>query len=371
MANKKVVSRGPEGREIQLKDTALSAQAAPAVERPSAERADRAQPARSLWLIVGIVGIVAAAGIWGVFSVRNGAAQGGPPDVPINGERAYAFLKQLCDIGRRPSGSPGMHKQQQLLAEHFKRLGGQVRFQEFQSRHPETGEPVPMANLIVHWHPERKDRVLLCAHYDTRPYPDQDPRNKKGVFVGANDGASGTAALFELAHAMPDLQGRYGVDFVLFDAEEFIFSPRESDGYFLGSTHFAREYRANPPQNYRYLAGILLDMVADRELQLYMERNSLRMSAQSKALCRHVWDTAARLGVKEFKARSRHEIRDDHLPLNQIAGIPTIDIIDFDYPRPGLFQSYWHTEQDTPDKCSAESLHKVCWVVLESIRTLR
>jgi glutaminyl-peptide cyclotransferase len=285
-------------------------------------------------------------------------------DIPVNGERAYDYLKALCALGSRMSGSEGMDRQQKLLAEHFERLGGKVEFQRFQIRHPVDGSQVILANLIVRWHPERKERVLLCAHYDTRPFPDQDPdpRKRRDLFVGANDGASGTALLMELAHEMPKLDSRYGVDFVLFDGEEFVFSEwRDKDFYFIGSTWFARDYATNPP-GHRYRWGVLLDMVGDADLQIFQERNSLKYT-ETRRLVHAIWNVARDLKVREFIAEPRHTINDDHIPLNEIAKIPTCDLIDFDYP-------HWHTTADTPERCSALSLAKVGWVVLEWLRRL-
>jgi len=149
---------------------------------------------------------------------------------------------------------------------------------------------------------------------------------------------------------------------VLFDAEEFVFEEGRDD-YFLGSTHFAQQYRLSPPP-VAYRAGVLLDMIGDRELQLLYERNSLRFARDET---KSIWRTAKRLGVRAFVQRTRmQEIRDDHLPLNQIAKIPTVDLIDFDYPRPGFrAPQYWHTQQDIPENCSGNSLAAVTWVVHE------
>jgi len=132
------------------------------------------------------------------------------------------------------------------------------------------------------------------------------------------------------------------------------------DPYFLGSEHFAHEYIANPP-GHRYRAGVLLDMVGDAQLQLPWEVNSMRTREQ-KQIVNDIWGIARDLGVREFLTRSGPEVRDDHLALNDIAKIPTIDIIDFEYPTPrGV--SYWHTTQDVPEKCSPLSLAKVGWVL--------
>lgn len=280
-------------------------------------------------------------------------------DVPdFDGRRAYEDLVRICQLGPRMSGSQGMLRQQHLLTEHFTRLGARVGFQSFDVRHPLTGEPVRLNNMVVSWRPEAKERVLLCCHYDTRPFPDRDRFRPRGTFLGANDGASGVAVLMELGRSMPALLGtqgqpgglRYGLDFVFFDAEEFVFGP--DDPYFLGSTHFAERYRRQPPPH-RYLCGLLLDMVGDRNLRIYMEKNSIELAPR---VTRSVFRIAQQLRIREFVPRVRHTVNDDHIPLNRIAGIPTCDLIDFDYP-------YWHTTRDTPAQCSAASLEKVGTVV--------
>ena len=280
-------------------------------------------------------------------------------EIPFNGRRSYEYLQQICELGKRVAGSPNMLRQQMLLREHFEGLGGQVEMQEFQARHPADDKPVTLANLIVRWHPDKAERILLCTHYDTRPFPDQDLQNPHGKFIGANDGASGVALLMELAEHMPKLKCNYGVDFVMFDAEELVINER-FDPYFLGSKHFARQY-VNEDLPFAYKYGVLLDMVADKDLQIFYEVNSFQ---KARPLVQQIWQTAKELKVKEFIPRPKHEVRDDHLPLNDIAQIPTCDIIDFDYTRPGLRQSFWHTEADVPANCSAESLAKVGWVLL-------
>jgi hypothetical protein len=286
-------------------------------------------------------------------------AQAGPQrlslkDIPFDGAQAYAYLKQICDLGPRPSGSAGMRAQQELLVKHFEQCGAEVELQSFKVRHPRDGSPVAMANLIARWQPQLRERILLCAHYDTRPFPDRDRIRPRGRFIGANDGASGVALLMELAHRLPELRGKRGVDIVLFDGEELVYG--EYDEYFLGSTHFAREYVANRPgPTYRW--AVLLDMVGDAELRIAQEINSLRWP-ESRPLIESIWSTAKKLGVREFVSRRGFELRDDHLPLHDIGGIAACDIIDFEYP-------YWHTEEDAPDKCSALSLAKVGWVIEE------
>lgn len=307
------------------------------------------QIAAAIWLSIG--GALAA----------HAAADEPPPHNPLDALRAYRYLQQICQLGPRLSGSPAMTRQQELLTEHFKQLGGKVIRQEFEAPDPLGGPNVPMTNLIVQWHPERKERILLCTHYDTRPLPDRDPNpanRRPGAFLGANDGGSGVAVMMELAHLMPDLAGPYGVDFVLFDGEELVWVDQR-DPYFLGSTWFARQYVGHTPP-YRYRWGVLLDMVGDADLQIYQERQSASWR-ETRPLVNEIWATAGRLGVEEFVPRTRYLVRDDHLPLRNIAKIPTCDIIDFDYPA-------WHTADDTLRRCSGSSLAKVGWVVYEWLK---
>ncbi len=329
---------------------------------------------RRIFLLAAVVaaGGLAVAG-WKLFCDRgpNGeAAAAGPrltlQDIPFNGVRAYRYIEQLCAIGPRPSGSPGMAKQQKMLAEHFQKLGGQVEFQRFRVRDPRNGAWVPMANIIVRWHPRSTNRILLCAHYDTLPFPMLDRHNPRGTFVGANDNASGVALLMELAHEISALKINYGVDFVLLDGEEYIF--RNGDRMFLGSEYFAREYAKQQAQKrpkYRYRWGVLLDMIGDADLRIPQERNCLWWR-DTRPLVAQIWATAKRLGVREFVARPMREVDflDDHVMLHEIGRIPCIVVVDFDYPP-------WHTQGDTPDKCSPLSLAKVGWVIREWLKTVK
>ena len=299
---------------------------------------------RGCWTVPLIVACLSLGG-------QTGSARAAEPTAP-DAARAFGYLEQVCAIGPRISGTDGMAQQQELLAKHFTALGGVVSFQEWDTPHPVTGQPVRLKNMIVTWHPESKERVLLCCHYDTRPQPDEEPlpRNRESPFIGANDGGSGVALLMELGHFMPGLTVRQGVDFVFFDAEELIY--QKPGKLFLGSEYFARQYRDAPPP-YRYRCGVLLDMVADKDLKIWQEVNSTRMAG---FVTNSVWASAKATGVREFIAKPNYEISDDHIALNQIAAIPTCDVIDFDYP-------HWHRRNDVPEACSGKSLAKVATVM--------
>jgi glutaminyl-peptide cyclotransferase len=272
----------------------------------------------------------------------------------FDGKRALGYLEALCKIGPRISGSEGMKKQQQMLENHFKEQGGKVEWQRFtatQKSDPRR-QAVPMANLVVSWYPERRRRVILCSHYDTRPLADQerDARDWRKPFLSANDGGSGVALLMELGHHMTEMKANVGVDFVFFDGEEYVFE--EGDDYFFGSKHFGRTYRRTRDRPF-YGAAILLDMIAGKKPHFPIDPYSW---AHASDLVRTVWTIARELECSAFDANAvGRDMQDDHVPLNQ-NGIPAIDIIDARYP-------HWHKLADVPANCSGESMEQVAKVL--------
>jgi hypothetical protein len=316
---------------------------------------------RSLWLALPL-GLMAAAVAVAIFP-RSGLdevnAEMAVTPAPIEGARAYKYLKQICDIGPRPAGSAANAKQRKLVSAHFEKFGATVREQPFTGSDPVTHEQVNMVNLIGSWNPDRLDRVVIGVHYDTRPHPDEDkdPVKRAGRFIGANDGASGVAMLMEIAHHLDKLQTPWGVDLVLFDGEELVYGGgnNQTGDYFLGSKEFAKQYANDVDARrikYRYAAGLVLDMIGDKNLNIDREPNSVDFAP---GLVSAVWGVARQLKATAFRTREGRAVNDDHIPLNN-AGIPTIDLIDFDYP-------HWHTSEDLPDKCSAASLEQVGKVV--------
>lgn len=281
----------------------------------------------------------------------------------INASRVMGYLRNICDLGPRITGSEGMKKQQELLAKHFKTMGATVEFQKTTALQASQPRPLEIVNLIARWHPRQRRRVLICAHYDTRPRADEEPlrQNRLKPFIAANDGGSGVAMLMELAHHMKDLPTKVGVDFVLFDAEECIYDTRR-DRYFLGSQHFADVYRKRLFQGPKYVAGILVDMIAGKNPRFPIEKNSWFLAGQ---LVREIWTIAKQQKCTCFESHrmSRVAVQDDHLPLNR-AGIPTIDIIDFDYP-------HWHRLSDTPMNCSSKGMKQVGNVILTWLQQVK
>jgi glutaminyl-peptide cyclotransferase len=286
------------------------------------------------------------------------ASDRAPAAAHFDAARAMGYLTDICNIGPRLSGTDGMKKQQELLEGHFKPLADAVRWQRFDGTQRSVHAPVPMANMIVSWKPERRRRAIVCSHYDSRPHADQeqDPRRWRMPFVSANDGGSGVALLMEMAHRVKDLDTSVGIDFVLFDGEEYVFD--RDDEYFLGSKQFAREYRKarlkdrNPPL---YVGAVLLDMVGGKSARFPVEQNSW---FKASALVKQVWGIADELKSPAFRPgeMSKVPVQDDHVPLNDIAGIPTVDIIDFDYP-------HWHRITDVPENCSGDTLAAVARVL--------
>ncbi|MBY0515225.1 MAG: M28 family peptidase [Gemmataceae bacterium] len=280
------------------------------------------------------------------------------PGVKFDGDRALRYLKQLCDIGPRVSGSEGMRRQQEVLEKHFKDLGATVTRQEFKARQRSQTADTPMTNLIISWNPEKARRVIFCAHYDTRPIADQEPNpaNWTRPFVSANDGAAGAAWMMELGHHMKDLKTEVGVDFVLFDGEEYVFKTRQNGGddkYFFGSEYFAEDYKkTRETRKHRYEAAVLMDLCHAKGASLRVEGHSWQFA---KPLVDAVWGTANAVKAKSFRYEEGHTVQDDHLALNEV-GIPAVDLIDFDYP-------HWHKLTDTPDKVSAEQMAEVALVL--------
>jgi glutaminyl-peptide cyclotransferase len=249
------------------------------------------------------------------------------------------------EFGPRVPGSQGHLQCRDWIADEMKKHCENVRLQEFTHTWSKNGQKLTMWNVIgeQNWK-DAKVRILLLAHWDTRPYADQERDASRAAtpIVGANDGASGVAVLLELMRSTKDrLPKDVGVMYLMTDGEDL--GPA-LDEMFLGAAFFAKNM-PNPKPDY----GILLDMVGDKDLEIPVERNSYAFAPDLiKAFYQHAKDIGLE---KTFPYVQGQWIEDDHIPLNR-AGLPTIDLIDFTYP-------YWHTLEDTPDKCSPASLGKV------------
>lgn len=260
-----------------------------------------------------------------------------PPS--FDGDKSFAILNKQCEFGPRPVGTSAHTATKDYLADDLRKYANSVELQEFTSFL--DGKTMALTNIIAKFGKTGSSSILLCAHWDTRPIADRDrdPSKRKIPIIGANDGASGVAVLLELARIFKQSPPAVPVTIVLFDGEDY--GPT-GDDMFLGSRYFA----SNLAKGVRFRFGILLDMIGDRNLGIYREANSQDAARKVNDL---IWSTAKELGyTRSFIDRVKFSISDDHIPLIE-AGIPCVDLIDFDYMP-------WHTVSDTPDKCSAESL---------------
>ena len=266
----------------------------------------------------------------------------------FSAKSSFAYLEKQCEFGPRVPGTTVHQETAAYLFAELEKYADEVVFQPFEFQHQDR--TIQMNNILARFGEDLGGTMLLAAHWDTRPFADRDPdiANRNTPILGANDGASGVAVLLEVARVLKYRPPPIEVIIVLFDGEDY---GRTVSTMFLGSTHFAKNM-----DGWEADFGILLDMVGDRTLELPMEGYSWNAA---RALTEAIWRRAEELGLPAFQHRLGPAIMDDHLPLIQ-SGVPTIDIIDFDYP-------YWHTVEDTPDKCSAESLEVVGRLVLDII----
>jgi hypothetical protein len=264
---------------------------------------------------------------------------------------AFRFLEEQCEIGPRFPGSREHKLLQRYIVDQLREFEINVSLQPFEGVLT-TGDTLDLVNIIGNCNMKASRRIMLGAHYDTRPYADRDPDTtmRNNPIVGANDGASGVAVLLEIARLLGTTEPPIGVDFVFFDGEDYGREGVPQD-YILGSSYFVRHLKG-----YRPSAVIVVDMVGERGAEIKVEGFS---GAASAGLVEEVYAAAERLGVESFRREEGAAIVDDHLPFIQ-AGIPAIVLIDFEYP-------HWHTLEDTPDKCSPQSLGEVGRVLIEYI----
>lgn len=283
---------------------------------------------------------------------------------PFDGNSAFQYLEKQCAIGPRAPNSPGHKQCLEFLTDELKKSCDRVDLQHFTytDKH-DTNVKLLGTNIIasINLQPKSKKRVLLTAHWDTRPWADKDPdsANRARPILGANDGASGVAVLLEIAKIVRANPIDIGVDLILFDLEDYgehlgDLYPDSLNPYCIGSEYFAKNNK-----NYFPLYAINLDMIGDKNLDLPVERNSYN---GARAAVNNIWDKAKKLEKPAFRKAVELEIMDDHVPLLRI-GIPAVNIIDFTYPDQN--NGYHHTLADTPDKCSPNSLQQVGDVLVE------
>lgn len=287
----------------------------------------------------------------------------------FNADSAYAFCAEQCAFGPRTMNSDAHERCGQWIAGKFRQYGMSVTEQRA-TLNGYDGTPLRCTNIIASYKPELTTRILLCAHWDSRPWADNDPdsANWRKPVMGANDGASGVAVMIEIARLLMANgdSASVGIDFVCFDAEDWgtpQWSEREDDAssWALGASHWAH----NPhKQGYEARFGLLLDMVGGQGASFYQEGVSMQYAP---AIVEKVWAAARAVGYGSyFPAEDGGMITDDHVPVNDVAKIPTIDIIAY-YPdcRQSGFGPTWHTVDDTMENIDRNTLKAVGQTVVQ------
>lgn len=288
------------------------------------------------------------------------ATAGAAGDAVFDGGRAFAWLTAQTELGPRVPGSPGHAALQDLILAHADSLGLRATALRHEAVSPLTGETMPLAEIVVSAGPAGGDRLWYAAHYDTRAHADQDPdpAARQRPIAGANDGASGTAVLLHLMELLAAEPPAVGVDLIFLDGEDQG-RAGEPRSYCLGSEWLAPRVRdfGNPLADGRPLGLIVVDMVADRDVSIPMEGQSLRYAG---AWTRTVFARAAELGLDVFRHEPGRPVHDDHVPF-LAQRIPAVDLIDFDYDP-------WHTHGDLPEACDPRGLEQVGTLLLDLAR---
>ena len=284
----------------------------------------------------------------------------------FNADSAYAFVQKQVDFGPRIPGTQAHARCAEYLQQKLKSYGAQVFVQtgKIQTYDKKTFD---LKNIIAAFSPEKTKRILISAHWDTRPFSDQDPDGVRKPFDGANDGGSGVGVILEMARQIQQKKPDVGVDFILWDLEDYGQPddgggfPQQEDTYCLGSQYWAK----NPPvKGYSPMYAINLDMVGGLNAQFAIEGYSEEYASD---VVKKVWDTANSIGYSSyFVYKTGNPIYDDHLFINK-AGIPAIDIIHHDETTPGGFYIHWHTQKDNMDGIDKNVLKATGQTVLEVI----
>lgn len=284
-------------------------------------------------------------------------------------DSAMAYCQAQCDFGPRTMNSKAHDLCEEWIVNKFKGFGLEVETQKADLTGWD-GTKLHSTNIIAHFNPQAERRILICAHWDSRPWADNDPdsTNWHKPVLAANDGASGVGVMLEVARLLQnDTTLAIGVDLVCFDAEDYgtpQWAEKNEDSentWALGAQYWAK----NLPENYKPQFGILLDMVGGQGAKFYQEQFSLRYAA---SIVDKVWSAARHAGYGSmFTNEVGGQITDDHIPVNE-AGIPTVDVIPC-YPdcRQSSFGPTWHTINDDMEHLDANTLKAVGQTLIQVI----
>lgn len=301
--------------------------------------------------------------------VENSTAQKLEKQIPVfSADSAYAAVAKQLEFGPRVPGTPAQEACALWLHQELERYGAKV-VEQRSTVTAYDGRTYPCINLIGSYNPDASYRILLMAHWDSRPMADEDPNPSKRnePVMAANDGASGVGVLLEIARQASLKMPRAGIDIFFTDVEdngapESWTGQRNEEAWGLGTQEWCKQPHT---PNYNATYGILLDMVGSQDATFYREYYS---DYYAKDVVNLVWKTAAKLGYKKlFINQEGAGITDDHVFVNRMTNIPTIDIIDTRMSGEGSFYPFWHTTEDTLDKISKETLGKVGDVIMHLI----
>ncbi len=284
------------------------------------------------------------------------------PVPEFNGDSALAFCQKQVNFGHRVPGTQSHSACGDFIVATLKRYKAHVTEQFFDAT-LYNGTVIKGRNIFAAFNPDIRKRILLAAHWDTRPFADQDePIHHNTPIQGANDGASGVAVLLEIARVMAadSIRPAVGVDMIFFDVEDYgepenWQGQRDKVNYCLGSQYWAKNKHV---PGYQAYFGILFDMVGAKDAEFYFEGNSYQIAP---SICELVWNTAASIGFGHIfiKRKTNMDLIDDHLFVSRHAGIPMIDIIEHGRVPGATFYPHWHKLSDTIDKLSAQTLKAV------------
>lgn len=293
-----------------------------------------------------------------------------PVGPDFNADSAYIYLQEQCDFGPRTMNSVAHDKCEKWIIQKFEQYGCKVTTQKA-TLNGYDGTPLRSTNIMASYNPKATTRIMFCAHWDCRPWADNDPdsTNWHKPIIAANDAASGVGVMIELARILKGSGLELGVDFVCFDAEDYgtpqwFEGEDPGDTWALGAQYFAN----NLPEGYAPRYGILLDMVGGVGAKFYREGMSMQYAP---AIVKKVWNAARQVGYGSyFPKADGGMITDDHIPVNQTANIPCIDVIPY-YPdcAQSSFGPTWHTIADNMDNIDKNTLKAVGQTMVQVLFT--
>lgn len=286
----------------------------------------------------------------------------------FNADSAYQYIQAQADFGPRVPNSAAHKACGDYLAEQLEKFGAKV-YNQYADLVAYDNSILKARNIIGAYNPESRRRVLLCAHWDSRPYADQDKKKKnhKLPILGVNDGASGVGVLLEVARQLQKQAPQIGIDIIFFDAEDygrpyFYKGAYKSDTWCLGSQYWGRVPHV---EGYNARYGILLDMVGGKNSTFYQEQFSKRTAGSQME---KIWNAAHRLGFGHlFPKEEGTEVTDDHVYVYNLRQIPCVDIINYDPQCDTGFGDFWHTMDDNMEIIDRATLNAVGQTVLEVI----